>query len=300
MNDIKHRIYLHGSLAEVYGYEPFTLYGISVQDVMQGMIANLGAKFKERIKEGEWHVTRGTRSYEVDHATPMDSFLNEEEVALPLLDEEIHIFPVLGGAGRGVGQIILGVVLIIVAIVFWWAGGLAWGGAAAAASLAGPTALAGVMSVLGGIVSMVTSPSIESPQNAQVDQKNSFIYNGPVNNVEQGVPVPLIFGRHMAGTTVLSGSISSEQTLQSNTYASGNVVSITHTGPYAKVTMDVPHNMTNGMRVTVSGATGADQGVYNGTFSVFNTNTDKSIFYYQMSETPLSDAQGTLYVKVTP
>ena len=218
--DILHRIHLHGALATEYGTEAFELYGTSIQDVMQGLCVNLGTKFKQTIREGKWHITKGQRSVTDDVPVEHDSFMAETEVGLFLPDEEIHIFPVIFGAGgrAGIGQIILGVVLIVVAVVL----AFTVVGAALSPYLAGTgvsviglsigIGLAGALSVLNGAIALASaSPTISSPQEAQTGQKSSFIYNGPVNNTEQGVPVPLVFGVHMAGSTVISAGITTEQ-----------------------------------------------------------------------------------------
>ena len=48
-------------------------------------------------------------------------------------------------------------------------------------------------------------------EKAEVDRNASFLYNGVVNVIEQGAPVPLVFGEHIVGSVVISAAIVSEQ-----------------------------------------------------------------------------------------
>ena len=212
MLDKLHIIYFHGFLAKKFGKNPFTIYGTSLRDVTQGLIVNLGEEFKQIIKEGAWHITTGKPTGK--KLSKQDNFLSEQEIEMNLDDVELHFYPAIVGAGKGIGQIILGIVLIIVVIVCWW-NPLGWGagGALIAGSTAASLAVAGVGMVLSGVTSMMTkSPSMSgSYGNAEVDQKPSFLYNGIVNVIEQGGPVPVVYGTHFTGSTVISAGLSVEQ-----------------------------------------------------------------------------------------
>lgn len=205
-----YRIQLHGSLAATYGTDFTEIYAISVRDAFSGLVRRFGEGFKQHIIEGAWHITAGKRKQE--ELTETDYFLTENVVELPAPAEELHVFPCLTGAGR-FGAIILGVVLIVIAIVLACTG---WGAvlapylATTGATLIGGLAVAGVVSILSGVVQLLTAPSNPKYQQA-ADQKQSFVYNGAINNTEQGVPVPLVYGRHYAGSTVISASLDVEQ-----------------------------------------------------------------------------------------
>lgn len=69
----------------------------------------------------------------------------------------------------------------------------------------------------------------------------------------------------------------------------GSVVSITHSGTTATVTMSANHLLASGRSVKISGAT---DGLYNGNFVI--TVLTATSFSYTMSGTPALDATGTL------
>jgi hypothetical protein len=70
------------------------------------------------------------------------------------------------------------------------------------------------------------------------------------------------------------------------------VNSITRATTTATVTCAVSHGLTTGQKVTISGATGGDASLYNGTFVV--TVTGATTFTYTMGGTPSASATGTL------
>jgi predicted phage tail protein len=81
----------------------------------------------------------------------------------------------------------------------------------------GSMALMGASMVLGGVASLISRPSVPQQQaaiepgnRAAVEDRPSFLFNGVVNNTTQGVPVPLVFGRHLVGSTVILAGINAE------------------------------------------------------------------------------------------
>lgn len=210
------KIYFHGSLAAAYGEVAMEVYAGNVQEAFKGLTGRFGNKFKHTILNGSWHITKGRRY--TKHLLPEDDYMTEPEVILPCNEEELHIFPaIVGAGGRGIGQIILGVVLIIVAVVLVVTGVGAPAGAGIIAGLTGgglatSLAVAGVLAIASGIITMLSKPpSMGDYSSTQVDQRQSFIFNGAVNNTEQGVPVPLVYGEHLTGSTVISAGLDVEQ-----------------------------------------------------------------------------------------
>jgi predicted phage tail protein len=219
-----YKVYFHGKLAKDFGKGEFEVVGIHLKDIFSGLVSRFGQGFQDTIINGSWHITAGKLISK--KLTPDDNFLSEELVDFPIDSEELHVFPaILGAGGKGIGQIILGVVLIVIAVVvfiFAPPAGAAIAGAGAGAGAAGglvtvgtavSLGLAGVMSLAGGVMAMLTkSPSMGDYASASpVDQRASFLYNGAVNNTEQGVPVPLVYGRHLTGSTVISAGMDVEQ-----------------------------------------------------------------------------------------
>jgi predicted phage tail protein len=66
-----------------------------------------------------------------------------------------------------------------------------------------------IMMVISVTMSMLMMPSMPNPDQAaqEAATKNSFLFNGAVNTVEQGGPVPLVYGRAMVGSTVISSEL---------------------------------------------------------------------------------------------
>lgn len=104
--------------------------------------------------------------------------------------KSIRFTPTVAGAGS-VGKIIVGALLIVAS--FYLPGAIS------------PYVFKiGAALVIGGIIEAL-SPR---PKRREDDGgPNSYYFNGPVNTEQQGAAVPLIYGRVMAGSHVISASI---------------------------------------------------------------------------------------------
>jgi predicted phage tail protein len=128
---------------------------------------------------------------------------NREELGLPA--REIRFAPVVGGSGRGVDEVIVGVLLIVAAYYSAGASTALGFGTAAEWGAAGSMAFSlGASLVLSGIAQAMAQP----PQQQQ-DQANtrSYLFNGPVNSTQQGNPVPILYGQLMIGSQVASANL---------------------------------------------------------------------------------------------
>ena len=143
-------------------------------------------------------------------------------LVMPFSEKEVFsITPVVAGAGRGTGQILLGAALIAVAIanpIVGFGGGGAAGfgivkGATATfgASLAAAGGTLGIGLVLSGIA-QVLSP--QPDLNSTIDeaaQLESFSFSNVVNTSRQGLPCPIAYGRVFVGSAVLSSGLDVDQ-----------------------------------------------------------------------------------------
>jgi predicted phage tail protein len=81
---------------------------------------------------------------------------------------------------------------------------------------AGVTAnvLAGVIT-LGLLVgaSLLLSPKPKKPTGADSNKNENYIFSGPENVTEQGVPVPLVYGRCFVGSVVVSAGLEVSENL---------------------------------------------------------------------------------------
>ena len=151
--------------------------------------------------------------------------VTEENVApllMPFSDKEVFsITPVIAGAGRGVGQILLGVALITTAILVpgaqFGAGGfsgVAVGEATKAtfaATLAAAGGNLGIALTLSGIATALSpQPGLNSTLDESV-QLESFTFSNVVNTSRQGMPCPIAYGRVFVGSAVLSSGLDVDQ-----------------------------------------------------------------------------------------
>jgi len=152
--------------------------------------------------------------------------LKEKELHYPSGQNDIKIVPVVGGAGGNFGQVLLGAALIGASFMFPGAGmfgtvGLGGSGVAGAGysglAVAGGfltkvgtiTSVIGASLVLNGISQMLT-PVETIPESSQ-DPRRSFNFSGIQNTSKAGVAVPVIYGRTITGSVVISANITNEQ-----------------------------------------------------------------------------------------
>lgn len=114
----------------------------------------------------------------------------------------IRFVPVIEGAKRqGVGQTILGVVMVVAGVV---ASAFGYG------AVGGPLAKAGWMMVIGGVIQML------SPQRGPTEKTNNGdpsygMDAGAVNTSDAGMPVPLAYGRVIAGSVRISAGLTTDE-----------------------------------------------------------------------------------------
>ena len=215
-----YKVNLHGVLGTEFSSDPIPVYAKNLKDIFRALSSRFGQKFKTMVLDGAWHIIQGEKTS--NEIKEDDNFISAELVDFPCEEESIHVFPaVYGSGGKGVGQIILGVILVIVAIVVivvtWGAatpavGALAAGGEATFLGMTASTAvlvgLSGAMMIAGGAMAMMAkNPSANYGSGGAAAQNPSFIYNGAINNTTQGVPVPLVYGLHRTGSTVISAGV---------------------------------------------------------------------------------------------
>ncbi|RLK45939.1 tail assembly protein [Cupriavidus plantarum] len=127
--------------------------------------------------------------------------LTEKRLHEPPGGNDIRIAPILQGSKRaGVFQIIAGAILVVVGAVLSY---FSFGAGA-------PLMKLGAAMIVGGVVQML------SPQPRGLSAKDSpnngasYNFNGPVNTSAQGNPVPILYGRMIVGSAVISGGIYAE------------------------------------------------------------------------------------------
>ena len=128
--------------------------------------------------------------------------LSAEQLRDPAGSQDIRIAPIISGSKQaGIFQVIVGVVIFVAGL---FSGGTAWA-AYGPMMMVGGAALA-----IGGVISMLSPQAkVTSAQDA-VDNRGSYNFNWPVNTEAQGNPVPLLYGRLICGSAVISAGIWAE------------------------------------------------------------------------------------------
>ena len=141
--------------------------------------------------------------------------ISEDEIDYPIGQQDIHIVPVISGAGRGFGRFLLGGLLIGASFFFPGAGlfGTQAIGATGAAGLAGAgigTAIGTGLSAIGaGLILSGVSEMLYPTQTAQFEDSPqiSFNFAGTQNTARAGTPVPIVYGEIFTGSVVISGDV---------------------------------------------------------------------------------------------
>ena len=143
--------------------------------------------------------------------------VDKDELSHPIGKEDIHFIPVITGAGRGIGKVLLGAALIGLVFVtggatFSMAEGLTFQNSVlGGAFLNKAITYVGAYLVLTGVSEMLfplpKPPSFESEE----DPRLSFSFGGTQQTGRAGTPVPLVYGEIFTGSVVISGGIDTEQ-----------------------------------------------------------------------------------------
>ena len=141
---------------------------------------------------------------------------------MPFSDREVFsITPVIAGAGRGVGQILLGAALIVAGIYLAPAASMGGGFLKAGASGTALTTMGyvskavgslGIALTLGGIAQAISpQPNTGIERSEEAAKLESFVFSNVVNTARQGLPVPIAYGRVFVGSAVLSSALDVDQ-----------------------------------------------------------------------------------------
>lgn len=149
-------------------------------------------------------VIEGFERYVLQHSAPGyrvwagRANLGADDLAQPVGTREvIRIVPVVEGAKRrGLGQTIVGAVLIVAGMVMTAYG--VPGGA--------QVTQAGIAMVIGGVIQML-SPQRGADGTEQDKNGPSYSFNGAVNVDAEGGCVPVLYGEMIVGSVVISGGI---------------------------------------------------------------------------------------------
>jgi predicted phage tail protein len=209
-------IHFHGSLKKHYG-GPYTMDVHTVREAFHALAVQLEG-FEQRILKGAFRIVRRRNKSKLD--------LDENLLDLTADGVRFDIYPALKGAGGrgGLGKIILGIAIIGLAVVTSGAGAALFAGnfAAVGTALAGGVgfmgityagiATVGLMMAFGG-AAMLFAPQPKAANLEGEARQTSYILDGPIQSSAQGGVVPLIYGRYLVGSTVISSELTIDQLL---------------------------------------------------------------------------------------
>ena len=197
------KIKLYGELANFVGHKEFEVKVETLSQAVSFLINNF-AGIEEYMNPKYYQVKVG--NYLID----------ETEIHHPIGQEDIHFVPVIQGAGRGIGKILLGGALIA----------LSFGGGGvfsapliqsgtfsfAAAGLGAKAAFGiGAGLLLSGVSDMLFPVPKLPDFNSEQDPRISFNFSGTQQTTRAGTPVPLVYGEIFTGSVVISGAVDTEQ-----------------------------------------------------------------------------------------
>ena len=199
------KLKLYGELAEFVGHKEFEIQVDSLAKAVSFLVNNF-PQIEKYMNPQYYQVKVGNYA------------VNEEEIHHPIGQEDIHIVPVISGAGSGTGKILLGAALIAGAFL---TGGVTaagfFGGAGVTGSLAGAGFLTKAAIGIGGalVLSGVSDMLFPLPKpkefKSEQDPQLSFSFSGTHNTSRAGTPVPIVYGEIVTGSVVISGAIDTQQ-----------------------------------------------------------------------------------------
>lgn len=187
------RVYLYGALSDKFGSEPVELDSSTVYDVLLAL-RSIFPDWRIHIRENPEMVFVLSGD---NKDSPRGIEKDLEDAWFDLDATEIHILPVQEGS--------IGAIPMFAS----------WALEHAIATMVINAVISTILStVLGAVIqSLSPQPQTGAGEKNQVAQNQSFLYNGAVNVQEQGGAVPIIYGVFMAGSTVISSEVATEQLL---------------------------------------------------------------------------------------
>jgi len=208
---------VYGALRKRLGQCRFQFEADTPAQAIKALCANFPGLDKWLIDSEQdgvgYRVTIGKEKIGEDDVSPLLMPWSEREV--------FSITPVVVGAGF-VGRILAGVALIALSFVTFGAAAFAGAGSTTGLAIFGGTgaawgsaALFGVGSflVLGGVSQLLSpAPTFSSLERGkEAARLESFNFSSIVNTTQQGMPVPVCYGRAYVGSAVISSGLDVDQ-----------------------------------------------------------------------------------------
>lgn len=201
------KIKLYGELAKFIGVKTFEADVSSAAEAIRFLIANF-PELEKHVSDKYYKVSVGNYDLTVD------------DLHNPAGQQEIKIIPVISGAGGSTASIIAGVALIAISFLFPGGGAFSYfsyfGKAAVTGSFltsAGTAiSLLGASLILGGIAQALTPvPRVPQGPETASDPRKTYSFSGIQQTSRQGIPVPIVYGKTLCGSVVISAGIDTVQ-----------------------------------------------------------------------------------------
>jgi len=195
------KVKLYGELAKFVGHKEFEVKAETVGKAISFLIHNFPG-IESYMSPKYYQVKVG--NYDID----------KEEIHYPVGKQDIHFIPVISGAGRGLGKILLGAVLIGIAVASGGTGlSLGAGGVFGftGGSLAAIGGNIGIALVLSGVSEMLFPVPQPQKFSSEEDPQLSFNFAGVQNTSRAGTPVPIVYGEIITGSVVISAAVDTNQ-----------------------------------------------------------------------------------------
>ena len=202
------KLKLYGELAEFVGHKEFEIQVDSLAKAVSFLVNNF-PQVEKYMNPQYYQVKVGNYA------------VNKDEIHHPIGQEDIHIVPVISGAGRGgFGKVLLGAALIAGAFM---TGGVSftfvpvpYANAGAISGITGSfigkaAVYLGASLVLQGVSDMLIPLPKPKEFKSEQDPQLSFSFSGTQNTSRAGTPVPIVYGEIVTGSVVISGAIDTQQ-----------------------------------------------------------------------------------------
>ena len=200
------KVKLYGELAKFVGHEEFEAVVKTTAEAVKFLITNF-PKLEAYMSDKYYQVLAG------------DTELDEEQIHDPIGKSDIHIVPVISGAGgSSFNKILLGGALIGASFLFPGAGLFGTTGLFGA----GPAVTGGIMTGIGTALSAVGAGLVlngvseilfplPQPEEQEDDPRISFNFSGVQNTSRAGTTHPIVYGEIVTGSVVISASVDTNQ-----------------------------------------------------------------------------------------
>jgi len=198
------KLKLYGELAEFVGQDEFEAVIRTSAEAIKFLTCNF-PKVESYMSDKYYQVLINKEA------------LDKEDLHNPIGKSDIHIVPVITGAGGPRNRIIFGAVLIGASFLFPGAGMFG-----RYSLIGGMKAGAGIMTTVGTAVSAIGASMVLSgvsellfplptPEEQEDDPRISFAFNGLTNTSRAGTSHQIVYGEIVTGSVVISAGIDTNQ-----------------------------------------------------------------------------------------